>query len=469
MGRRVEPQSNHVAVVLFALALAQVACIGAAVERSLRVASLSTTERVSMALLLGCAGVAALSFAARLVPGGSVATSAVVAVAAMASLVVLDRQGVRLSPAVLSLRSRALGVWLAVLAPIVLLVCLRPLGWDALFVWALKARAIHESNGQLPFWYFSDITRGWSHPDYPLQVPLLQAFVYDWLGAEHQVAGKAVTGLYVVAGLPLIYAATARVTGRRVFGVAAVGLVLSTPQLLLQEGGLLSGYIDFPLAIVYCAAAIALAAYIDSGEWRAAALLSLLLCSAASLKNEGTVLALGLAAVALVVMVRRRHAGAAIVVAIPLALTLLSWRLFLAWQHALVGQDFVRRSLPELLQRRDWVVIGRELVKELTSIGHWGLLWPVVGSGLLIGLVRPATRRTSTVVLLATAGPVALFQAAYLFSLWGDVAAHIQSSLPRLLLQVAPLAIVGAAHGAGASEDLPQSNCAKAPAAMALE
>ncbi len=449
MGRGVEPDPHHVAVVLFAIALAQVACIGAAIERTLSVAAFSTTERVSLAVLLGCGAVAALTFVARLTPGGSVVALAVVAVTAFASLVVLDRQGLRVFPAVQSLRSRALVVWLVVLAPVVGLVVLRPLGWDALFVWALKARAIHESNGQVPFWYFSDITRAWSHPDYPLQVPLLQAFVYDWVGREHQVLGKAVTGLYVVAGLPLIYAATARLTGQRLFGVAAVALVLSTPQLLLQEGGALSGYIDFPLAIVYCAAAVALLAYTTTGEWQAALLMSLLLCSAAGLKNEGTLLAVLLGGLSFVAIVRRRHLGAAVAVAVPLAITLVSWRVFLMWQQSLMGQDFVRRSIPELLRRRDWWVIGRELVKEVASPGHWGLLWPVVVSGFLVGLLRPVTRQRSAMLVMATAGPLVLILTTYLFSTWGNLAVHIESSLPRLLLQVAPLAIVGAAYGVG--------------------
>lgn len=448
MGGRVEPDPLHVAVVLFAVALAQLACIGAAIERTLRVPAFSTTERVSLAWLLGCAGVAALTFVARLSSAGSVAATAVIAIATIASLVVLARHGLRVDSALQSLRSRELATWLVLLTPIVALVCLRPLGWDALFVWALKARAIHGSNGQLPFWYFSDITRAWSHPDYPLQVPLLQAFVYDWAGAEHQVLGKAVTGIYAVAGLPLLYAATARLTGRRLFGAAVVALVLSTPQLVLMEGGALSGYIDFPLAIVYCAAGIAWFEFAASGEWRAAAVMSLLLCSAASVKNEGTVLALLLAGIAFVTIVRRRHVGAAVVVAVPLLFTVVSWRLFLVWQEALIGQDFIRRSIPELVRRRDWWVIGRELVKEVTSPGHWALLWPVVVAGLMVGLLRPVTRRRSAMLIAATAGPIALFQVAYLFSAWGDISAHIQSSLPRLLLQVAPLAIVGAAYGA---------------------
>lgn len=69
-------------------------------------------------------------------------------------------------------------------------------------------------------------------------------------------------------------------------------------------------------------------------------------------------------------------------------------------------------------------------------------------------------------LVVATAGPLALFQAAYLFSLWGDLPAHIQSSLPRLLLQVAPLAIVGAAYGVGGPA---VSECTEAATAMALE
>lgn len=450
MGGRVRPDPDNVAVLLFAVALAQIACIGGALERAFRARALSAIEHVSVGLLLGCWGVATLSFVTRLVPGGTAATAATVALATVASASYLERRGVRPWPVLQGLRTWMCLAWLVTGALVMALVVAFPLGWDGLFVWALKARAIHESNGQLPAWYFSDTTRTWSHLDYPLQVPLLQAFVYDWVGDEHQVLAKAVTGLYAVAGLPFIYASTSRLTGRPLFGVGTTLLVVSTPQLLLQEGGALSGYIDFPLAVVYCAAAVALLAYVEDGDWRPAVLSSLLLCSAATLKNEGTVLALVLGGVGIAIAVRRRHAGIVLAVTVPIATTLLSWRAFLYWHGALAGQDFGARSVTDLLQRRDWSIVGRELAKELVTWSHWTALWPVVVSGLLVGLIRPSTRRLCAVVVLVTVAPLAFFQTAYLFSRWGDLALHIQSSLPRLLLQVAPLALVGAAYGVGA-------------------
>ncbi len=177
-------------------------------------------------------------------------------------------------------------------------------------------------------------------------------------------------------------------------------------------------------------------------------------------------LALLLGTLAFLASARRRHVGAAIVVAVPLGVSLASWRLFLLWQQSLSGQDFGRRSLTDLLHRHDWTIVSRELVRELANVGHWGLLWPVVASGLLVGLLRPATRRRTAILAIATGGPIALFQVAYLFSVWGDLAAHIQSSLPRLLLQLAPLAIVGAAYGVGGPAE---SECTEAATAMALE
>src|SRR5258708_2504675 len=63
-----------------------------------------------------------------------------------------------------------------------------PLGWDGLFNQEFKARLAfeHQPQGQLPLAYFSDTSRAWSHPTYPLLVPFAEFWIYSWLGRIDQ-------------------------------------------------------------------------------------------------------------------------------------------------------------------------------------------------------------------------------------------------------------------------------------------
>src|SRR5436189_4579843 len=58
----------------------------------------------------------------------------------------------------------------------------RPLDtWDSWVNWAMKARVIFTENGFGPALY-ADASRVITHLDYPLLLPLLQAWVFTWLG-----------------------------------------------------------------------------------------------------------------------------------------------------------------------------------------------------------------------------------------------------------------------------------------------
>jgi hypothetical protein len=52
----------------------------------------------------------------------------------------------------------------------------RPLGHDGFAIWDLKARIAYLNGGAIPLSYFFDSTRIWSHPEYPLCLPLVQAW-----------------------------------------------------------------------------------------------------------------------------------------------------------------------------------------------------------------------------------------------------------------------------------------------------
>jgi hypothetical protein len=58
------------------------------------------------------------------------------------------------------------------------------LGWDGLHIWEFKARLAFDNGGTVPAAYFRDVSRMWSHVDYPQYLPLTETWVYGWLRAD---------------------------------------------------------------------------------------------------------------------------------------------------------------------------------------------------------------------------------------------------------------------------------------------
>ena len=86
------------------------------------------------------------------------------------------------------------------LAAVVYLSFRYPLGWDGLLVWELKARYAFLNGGALPATYFTDATRWFSHPEYPLLLPLTETWFYLWIGDCNQFWIKLIFPLCTALG-----------------------------------------------------------------------------------------------------------------------------------------------------------------------------------------------------------------------------------------------------------------------------
>src|SRR5262249_41877914 len=94
----------------------------------------------------------------------------------------------------------------------------RGLGWDGVAVWGLKGKAAF-ADGGFPGPYFHDLSRQWSHPDYPLFVPLAEAWVYRWIGQVDECAVKLLFVAFYVALLALFYGGGRRAGGSLAFSL----------------------------------------------------------------------------------------------------------------------------------------------------------------------------------------------------------------------------------------------------------
>jgi hypothetical protein len=158
------------------------------------------------------------------------------------------------------------------------------LSWDGWAIWTFKARVLAYER-TLPESFLTDGRYAFSHPDYPLALPVLQW----WMGLHGPTLpiAASMTGALLVGALAaLMWSAVRERCGERVATFAALGTILFWPVVFYAVGGTA----DVLMALAFLGAVTSLAA--PGGRGRAAVFLAL----GALSKNEG----LALAAVALV-------------------------------------------------------------------------------------------------------------------------------------------------------------------------
>jgi hypothetical protein len=117
-------------------------------------------------------------------------------------------------------------------------------GWDGLFVWGIKARYFAGVGGVATS-FFSDLSRQWSHLDYPFLVPLIEALAYRAVGAPSVRIDMVVAAAFAVCLLILFHELIRQVQGRPL--AAILTLVLLTVPAFWSNA--VAAYADLPQAL----------------------------------------------------------------------------------------------------------------------------------------------------------------------------------------------------------------------------
>jgi len=314
--------------------------------------------------------------------------------------------------------------------------------WDGFQIWMTKAQEFYKTgtlrlNVPTPEYMLRIVS-------YPPAVAVDEALVATFYRAFPFDAVKAVFTVFAVSIVIGTFHLVETVSDRRT-AVIAAGLTAVLPGLMMRTA--IGGYADMPLAAVVAAAAAA-SLRTDSRNlsWRSPA--PWLLGTLTTIKSEGTVLlCIGLAVASAYAVARRpRVSWRAATSAAPLAFFVLARVAQRTW---IPGQNVEFASLGSLRLRT--VVLRGPLIVSgilhwLSDFRLWGVLWPAFAVALFVlawtGRRSPAMAIGAT-ALLAAVGDGAIF----FWTRWGDFRLHLDQAYPRLLAQIAPLAIatVGAA------------------------
>ena len=431
-----------------------------------RARSLRGALRVAAAFGLGVAASSSVFFLYRLAGGNP---SAYPIVDALFWIAVggagLRRVGAQRSPeGSVSIRDRivigALALVLGVACGVLLFdwIGAHPHGrWDAWAIWNLRAKFLAApSDGWRDAF---DPVLAWSHPDYPLLLPL--AVARGWV-----ICGEPIVAVPIALSLAFAVATVLTVVSSllalRGAAVAAMGLTLVVvPQFALLGAAQMA---DVPLAFYAVLAAAVLAAH-DPGNAElivagAAA------GSAAWTKNEGMLVAALLPAAYVLIRAQRESATVARRAAVRLAAGMAPALALLALFEVLLapGNDLVAGlasggAIANWLDGARVGFVADRMARVAVTWGGWPLGSPVWLLALLVLAPRGSgsTRRLEPAVLAA--GLLLLVQVAAFLSVYVmtpyPVAWHIDTSWPRLVAQLWPTLVWAVAASRCASRRCP--------------
>jgi len=322
---------------------------------------------------------------------------------------------------------------------------------DAVYIWTSRALLLVRADGDIPARLA--LMRG-GHPDYPLLLPTVVAAQYAASGGESLAIPQATSILWLIGLLAATFAVTSRFTDPPVATLATLAVAVNP---LLVRWALVQ-CADVPVAYLLLLAAGAMVTNLrDRGDLLfspplAGFFTGLLMWS----KNEGIVLAAMLIGMAATHgLARRRAIGdlprRAGYFALGFAPSLTALLLFRRlWLRSVDTPGFLPAdALDRIVDLDRWRVLLSAAAYEATFPGHMNVSAALVPAlAVIVVVVLVARRRTVPAVagpLLAVPAVAALlYVGAYMMSPY-DLQWHVSTSVDRLMLQLMPTLVVGAA------------------------
>ncbi len=403
-------------------------------------------ELFALSFLLGSAIISLSSFLLGFLVSGLWLRGSVALLCVAIGLIGIWRRGLKLQSGNFDGSNK----WLLVLAVVQVAVVawlnsVRVLGWDGLFNFEIKARLAFLNGGVLPLELLSDPSRSWTLQSYPLLLPLTESWLYGWLGRADQHWVKFLFLLFFASALCLFSVANQIFILRSWQKFIPLLLVFTVPSLLIGDGSASSGYADFPLAVFYLASVIYLAEFWRSNDPSALCLSGAIAAAGCWLKQEGAVLwfcVIALAAIRFTLAQSGRRDWKQLVkAAFPGLLIIVGWQIF----ARLISLPGINQFSPlrfATLRSNLWraPIIAESVLIELANWRHWGAIWLIT----LAAIVWLFWRGNESEVLLpfAVLLPLTFYSGIYVFSLWTSFITHLESSFPRLLIQISLVTIL---------------------------
>jgi hypothetical protein len=317
--------------------------------------------------------------------------------------------------------------------------------WDAWAIWNQHARFLFRGGGSGAWRGFLGID--WSQPDYPLLLPAAVARLWAYAGHDSTLGPALVAMVFGMVSITLVVAA---LDGRRAWIAGA--LMLGASTFLTQVP---SQCADVPLAC-YIVATLTLVCGDGSPLGQRSPRMTALLAGSASAmaawtKNEGTVFALLMLILAIVVAIRSREARPllwGLAGGAPIFIALVWFKMALAPPSGLVEGLSLDILMTRALDLNRHMTVAALMAQHVV---RWSApiaiaIFPLMMVAAIWGAVRsgPAVRIRAAVAGLMLAS----YYLVYVITPF-DITWHVSTSIDRLLVQLWPLVVLTAFGGSG--------------------
>jgi hypothetical protein len=321
---------------------------------------------------------------------------------------------------------------------------LRHGGWDAWQTWNLLARFLYRG-GENWSTAFNNLP-AFHHPDYPLLIPASVARLWQYGGAETQIAPIWLGGLFTFAAAGLLFSAVSLLKGRNAGYLAAIILLGSANYLVLGS----YQYADIPVGFYFLATLVLLLLQdLSPGNYMLSGLAGMMAAFASWTKNEGALFFLVIICAYLLLLLFMhnkkdllRRVTAFVVGALPVLSVLLYFKTGYAPPSDLLLDNELQQIFLRLSDPSRYMEIAKALVK--TIIDTNPLLILIIIYPLYTGIDKDGINKPGTVIVLTTLLLMCIgYCIIYLITPY-DIQWHLESSLSRILMQLWPCIVLAA-------------------------
>lgn len=295
---------------------------------------------------------------------------------------------------------------------------------DSYSIWLFKAKAIYVENG-FPIQTLKNPNFRYSHPDYPILLPLIIAEVYKIMGKVDEGIVQLIYPFIYLSIIVFAYHVFKKLKIQTTIALLMVYVYSMLSPLLAAGGRLHPGEADIILTLIYW---VCLYLVITIKKpYQLVFYLMMLSAIAAQFKQEG----IFLSCLIIFLPVSKRTKLIYMTLAfIPSVL----WHFYRISKGVITGYDYYLPNFVVILSKL--VTILTDMIQEMLNIKNWYIFWPVFW--LVMFTSRPKKDYFTNLIIQASWLMGLLFIPIYIFTNT-DVHGYVSSSFDRILLQLSPL------------------------------
>jgi len=311
--------------------------------------------------------------------------------------------------------------------------------WDSWAIYGFKAKAFYLDRG-ISIDFLKDATKSYMHPDYPLLLPLVEAWVYICLGSWNDQLVKVIFPFYFIGLIITFYYSLKYYIDKRPALLFTLFLV-TIPQLFYLGS---SGYADLPFTFYYFTSCIFIFRAYHNPDRKLLLISGIFAGLAAWTKNEGLAISLFNIFILFIIMLiqgkmNRRNFLLVIQYALIIFLINAPWFWFkssLGLYNSVVNSNTL--NMVNILNNLNRLpIILTWMVKNIVFFKSWNLLWL-----LSIVIILFNFKKIISVPLLYISLSLILYLGIwvliYIITPY-DINWHLATSLDRVFLHITPL------------------------------